>query len=182
MELFATILYAAAIISTGILLLTKRCGPKPEELFRIHETPLTAALGAALWAEAGIVLYFLFTHPERLAPSAQSKLNAYIFLFASAVLGCGMILYSFVKVILVFDDRVTYISIFGSDSTLKWNEIDEVKATQSKRLTLYQKDGIHFTVGGKPAPYHRFIKLACKKIPPEAGEDILASLKTAFKL
>ncbi len=182
MEIAVTILFAAVVIGTGIFVLMKKCDLQPGEVLRIRETPLTAVLGFALWVEAGIVLYFLFTRPEQLAPSAQSKLNTYIFLFASAAFGCGMVLYSFVKVILVFDDRITYISIFGVASTLKWDEIDEVKTTQSKRLTLYQKGGTRFTIGGKTDPYHRFIKLACKKIPAEAGEDVLAGLKTAFKL
>lgn len=181
MDVAAGILVAAAVLATLAVAVVKRVGPEQGELFRIRETPMTAVLGFALWAEAFVVLYFLLTQPERLAPSGQSRLNSYIFLAASAVLGGAMILYCFVKKILVFDDRVTYVSLLGQRKTIRWDEITEVKATQSKRLTLL-KDGAQFTVGGRAGAYHRFLKLAAKKIPPEAGEDVLAGLKAAYKL
>lgn len=182
MELAVGILVAAVALGTGAVAVAKRGGPEQGELFRIRETPMTAAMGLALWVEAFFLLYVLLTRPDQLAPSVRSRINAYLFLVVSAVLGGAMILYSFVKKILVFDDRVTYVSALGQRKTLRWDEIDEVRVTQTKRLTLLKKGGVQFTVGGRTEAYRRFIKFASKKVPPEAGEDVLAGLKTALKL
>lgn len=181
METATLILMAAVAAATLYFLFAKRV-PEQGELLRINEPPMTALLGFALWVEAGFVLYFLLTQPEHVAVSQQGRINAYIFLLASAALGGTMILYSFTKAILVFSDRVVYVSLFGRQETLRWEEIDEVKVTQSKRLTLLHKGGTQFTVGGKMESYREFVKLASKKIPPEAGEDILKELRIRLKL
>lgn len=181
METAVMVLMAAIAAATAYFLAAKRTPPQGE-LLRVTEPPMTALLGLALWLEAGIVLFFLLTQPNHVAVSQQGRINAYLFLLASAALGGAMILYSFVKVILVFPDRVVYVSWFGQQETLRWEEIDEVKATQSKRLTLIHRGGTQFTVGGRMDAYREFVKLAGKKIPPEAGEDILAGLKKRLKL
>jgi hypothetical protein len=181
METTVLCLMAAVVAITLLFLLVKRT-PKQGELLRIKEPPMTAWLGLVLWVEAGIVLYFLLTQPEHLVVSQQGRINAYIFLLVSAVFGGIMILYCFKKVILVFPDQVVYVSLFGQQETLRWEEIDQIKTTQSKRLTLIHKGGTQFTVGGKTEDYREFVKLASKKIPPEAGEDILQELRLRLKI
>lgn len=182
METAAMCLMAAAAAATVFFLVTGRAPRREGELLRVKEPPMTAAFGIALWLEAGIVLYFLLTRPERVAVSGQGRINACIFLVASAALGGGALLYAFVKAVLVFSDRVVYVSPFGRRKTLRWEEIDEVKAAQSKRLTLIHRNGVRFTVGGRMEAYREFVRLAGKKIPPEAGEDILSELRIRLKL
>lgn len=181
METTVWVLMAAIAAITLFFLIAKQT-PKQGELLRIKEPPMTALLGLVLWLEAGVVLYFLLNQPQQVAVSQQGRINAYIFLVASVAFGGAMILYCFKKVILVFPDRVVYVSMFGQQQTLNWEEIDQVKMTQSKRLTLIHVGGTKFTVGGKTESYREFVKLASKKIPSEAGEDILKDLRIRLKM
>ncbi len=175
-------LMLAILIAALFLLFTRRTPRREGELLRIYEPRITAALGVALFVEAGIVLYFLLTQPERVASSYTGQVNACIFLLASTAFGAAAFLYSFVKVVIVFEDRVVYVSILGREKSLRWGEIDKIKLTQSRRLTLLDREGEGFAVGGAASAYREFVRFASKKIPAEAGEDILAGLRTSMKL
>ena len=175
-------IFAFTIIGTLYMIISRRQKTLENELFRIKETYMTALLGLGLWAEAGAILYIMCTVPEKLAMTQTSTINTYIFLGASIILGAILNLYYFLKNIIIGETYITYVSILGSTTTFNWNEINKVKLSQGKRLTLISKNSNKFTVGGDKGPYKKFIIIALNKIKPEVGQDVLHHLKLAFKI
>ncbi|MEM1485776.1 hypothetical protein V6615_13035 [Oscillospiraceae bacterium PP1C4] len=182
MILFFFILFGAAVIVTAATISLKRCKPLEDELFRIREIPMTAVLGIALWAEAAGILYVLSTVPERLLTNQNASVNSYVFLTVSIILGSGMLLYRTVKIIIVCQNVVVYVSLLGKKTVLRWDEVSNLKLSHSKRLTMISEDGKKITVGGEKQSYGRFIILASQKLEPETGEEILVGLKSSLKL
>lgn len=178
------ILFILVVAATLILIATRR--PKkeqPGELFRIREISITSLLGLMLWLEAGFILYYGIMMPERLITSSQAEINVYIFLILSILAGAFMLLYYFVKCAIVTKDGVIGISPLGEKTVLKWKEVASLKLNTGKRLTLINKEATKkITVGGEQASYKNFLRIACKEIPPEAGDDILRGLKLSMKL
>lgn len=174
--------FAVVIIVTAVIIATRRCKRMPGELYRIREISMTAVLGALLWLEAGTILYYDLAIPQRLITNSNSQINVYIFLTLSILTGAGMLLYYFVKSIVVCEDSVTYVSFYGTTKILKWEEITEVRTNVGKRFVLIGKNNVKMTVGGQRKTYKEFIELACKKIRPEVGEDILIGLKKSLKM
>ncbi|MEH7248154.1 hypothetical protein V7114_15370 [Neobacillus niacini] len=178
------VLYVAIIIATIVVIFTRRVkGKQPGEILRVKEINITSLLGIFLLLEAGAILYYGLTTPERLITSSRAETNVYIFLLLSIGSGAFMQLYYFVKCCIITKDGVTGVSIWGRQTTLSWNEIASSHLTNGKRLTLTNKDGSKkFTVGGEKGTYKEFVKLASKNIRPEAGDDVLRNLKVSLKI
>lgn len=181
MLIFFTVLYAVVLLATAGIILLRR--PKKAEgaKFTIQEIPMTAGLGLFLWLEAGVILYYWYTVPERLVLSRNSQINVCIFLLLSALLGSGLLLYYFVKRIIVSESGVTYVDLFGRTEFLQWEKITSVKQSSGKRMVL-EGGETKFTVGGNRKGVIQFVKYAAGKIPPIAGDDVLRNMKKALKI
>ena len=79
-------------------------------------------------------------------------------------------------------DGVTYVSFLGQCKELDWEDVTEVKQSSGKRLVLAARDGTKITVGGSKNTYAEFIRLAARYIPPEAGDDVLRSIRASLKI
>jgi hypothetical protein len=171
------VLYGAVVILTLILTALWRVKPQEQELFRIKETPLTAVFGFLLWAECGIIMYYNLTSPEHLGTGQNVQINAWIFIAVSALLGSGVILYYFVKTIIVKEDGFIYVSILGKSTEMKWNDVHEVSRIHTKRIILKTRGGIKITIGGDIKNYKKFVSLASQKTNPEIGRDVFKTIK-----
>lgn len=147
----------------------------PKELFRVREIGMTSVLGALLWLEAGAILAYGITLPERLSGGFSSELNVFGFLALSILLGAYMQLYYFVKVIIVTEAGIVGVSVWGRKTVLEWQAVSEVRVSMLRRVTLAGSGG-SVTVGGEKKAYARFLKLAARKIQADTGNDILAGL------
>ncbi|MGE4485747.1 MAG: hypothetical protein AB7C97_11620 [Oscillospiraceae bacterium] len=182
MDIISMAVYILALLGTFVFVVTRRTGPGKDELFRIKETPMTALFGLMILIEAGFLQYFLITKPEQIVATGEGLRNAYLFLFISVALGCCLIMYAFVKTVIVTEKGVICVSLFGSHEEVDWNEIDGIELTRNNRLVLIKGKELKVTVGGDRESFKRFIKMADKKIRPEAGEDILLTLKEKYKV
>lgn len=145
------------------------------EIFRVREIGMTSVLGALLWLEAGAILAYGITLPERLSGGFSSDLNVFGFLVLSILLGAYMQLYYFVKAIVVTDAGIVGISVWGKQTVLEWQDISEIRVSMLRRVTLGGHNG-SVTVGGEKKAYARFLRLAVKKIQADTGNDILIGL------
>lgn len=181
MLIFFTALYAVVLLATVGIIVLRRPKNSPDAKFTIREIPMTAVLGLFLWLEAGVILYYWYTVPERLVRSRNSQINVCIFLSLSALLGSGLLLYYFVKRVIVSENGVTYVDLFGRSEFMQWEKITSVKQSSGKRMVL-EGGGMKFTVGGNRKGVIRFVKYATGKIPPIAGDDVLRNMKKALKI
>ena len=106
------------------------------EIFRVREIGMTSVLGALLWLEAGAILAYGITLPERLSGGFSSDLNVFGFLVLSILLGAYMQLYYFVKAIVVTDAGIVGISVWGKQTVLEWQDISEIRVSMLRRVTL----------------------------------------------
>ncbi len=181
MIMLICVLYAFLVVATFFIAFTRRSAPEAGEELRIREHWMTILLGAALWAEAGVLLFYAVTQPEAVFHSQNTVINTCIFLALSAVLGSGMILYGTVKCILVTKEHIVSVNLLGQRTTIAWNQISAVQQTAGKRMTLQDKNGEKISVGGNRAIFRSFVALASQRVPAVVAGDTIANLKTALK-
>ena len=98
------------------------------------------------------------------------------FAILSVAFGCGILLYTFLRKVIVYEDGFVFVSILGKEKRLLWKEITEIKVpTLSNKATFIGKN-TQISVGGEPKAYKAFLKIAMKYIKPEIGSDTLANL------
>ena len=184
MLIFISVIFAAVIAATAAPIITRREKRElPGERVRVREIGITALLGAMLWLEAAVILYYGYTQPQSLITSSRALVNMVIFLVLSIFLGAFMQLYYFVKCTIATDTEVLGVTAFGQRTALKWAEIDSLKLTTGKRLTMLDRSGTRkITAGGEKMEYRRFVKFASGKIPEKAGKEELRKLKNSLKL
>lgn len=170
------------IIITVVLLAAYPFKPMQGELYRIKETGMTAALGAFLWIEAGFIFYIGFTKPGSLITNLNSRINVYIFLTLSIFFGAAMLLYYFAKSVVVFEDKITFVSFYSKPITLRWEDIVKVNSSMGKRLVFLGKNNEKISIGGERKNFKEFIKLSYDKVPPRAGRDTLLGIKKSLKI
>lgn len=154
---------ALCMIGTVVFILFRRRKKDERELFRIRETKFTILLAVLLWTEALAVLYIVFLYPERLISNQNAVFNTLIFVAASVALGCALMLYCMVKLIVVYENTVLYISPLGVERSLDWAKV--AKASVSKNLTILEGEGIKIRVRGEKKSFKTFISVLEKKLP-----------------
>lgn len=178
------VLFAGIAAATGFMIWKGRVrGALPRETLRVKEISVTALLGAMLWLEAGTILYYGFTEPEHLITSGRAWINMLIFLTLSILAGSFMLLYYFVKCIILTEDGVTGVSWSGKRTVLSWAEIDGLSLGQGKRLTLSSsKTGERIVVGGEKGEYKEAVKVIFQKLPSRLGVNERKILKEYLHL
>lgn len=178
--LISVLLCIALVLAGSILIITKQQKKREDELLRLSETAFTAVMGGMAAVLGFFLLYAKYTDHT----VAGSDTTSYFFIGGFAVIcvgiGCGILLYTFLKKIIVFNDRILYVTIFGRHKEIYWNKISELRIPfMSNKVTIIGKN-TRFTVGGETKAYKKFIKIAKEKIITEVGSDVLEKLSGRF--
>jgi len=182
MRMIEILLAACAVLTVLFTLLCRRKERFADAQFVVKETPLTAVLGILLFAEAAFLCVLMERRGVTIDLSSAFGRNIAVFLAASALLGAFLFCYSLVRRVAVYADRLVFRSSFGSLFELRWEDVSAVKLTQTRRMKLANKEGAGFTVGGEKKGYSRFIVLASKLLPAQAGREIAQGLREQYKL
>ena len=180
MLLIAFLACVLLFVAAPILIKTRLPKKQADELLRLSETSFTAVLGLMLIALAFFLLYAKYSN----SALAGTDTNSYLFVAGFAILcsgsGSGILLYTFLKRIIVCEDRVMAVSLFGKIESLQWKGIIEVKASLlSRSVTLIGSDA-QLKVSGEPKAYKKFLEIAKKKIHRAAGSDVLEKQSERF--
>lgn len=174
--------FVVVLVATGIVIATRRLPPQPGEAIRVKEIGFTVLLALLLWLEAGMVLYYAFTVPERLFINQNSIINVSIFLLLSILIGAVAMLFYFVKCITADAEGVIYHSFWGVSSRIIWSEVTGFGKANGKRLTLMGKNNEKLTVGGDREKVKEFIKYAETYLPKDIDKEQLDLLKISLKM
>lgn len=174
--LISAVICIGLIVATSILITTKEPKKQKGELMRLSETKATSALGVLIIAMGFFILWMKYTNPA----IAGSDQTSYLFVSGFAVLcmavGCGMMLYTFLKKVVVLEDGIVFVNLLGGNKRMAWREITELKVPPlTNKLTLIGHH-THFTVGGEAKAYKAFLKIAKEHIKPEVSSDTLGNL------
>lgn len=181
LELLASLVCCIVFILADVILIIIRQPQKQKgELMRLSETAFTAVMGGMLVILGFFLLYMKYTDPTVAGADQTSYIFAAGFALVCITGGCGIMLFTFLKKIIVCEDRVLFITILGRCKELYWDEIAEIRVpVLSNKLTIIGKN-IRFTVGGEPKAYKKFIKIAQKKIKAEVGSSVFEKLSNRF--
>lgn len=176
------ILLTSAVVDTVLLVgtilqLTQNVSPRqPGELMRLLEPKVTAFMGALLIAMGYFILIMKYLNPTIAGNDQVSYIYVGGFSLICVGFGCGIMFYTFLKKVIVTEDRLIFVDMFGKRKEMYWKEITQVKVpTLTNNLTLIGREA-RYTVKGEPKAYKEFLKIAKEKIRKEIGSDTLENL------
>jgi heme/copper-type cytochrome/quinol oxidase subunit 2 len=165
------------VLGSIVLLLYRRSKKRETELVVLRETPFTAVWALFLILLSGVFSIAKLAGYEIGGTDRDSFIFAALFALLCASLGAFMLLFTFQKRIVAYEDRMLVIDILGREKTVPWICITRVQGNiMSKRLVFYVNEE-KIAVNGEMNSYKRFIALARKKIPAVAGADMLDELQ-----
>lgn len=169
---------AAAVLLIGTVIFILRSRYEGDGLMCLKETWMTAVMGAMLIAMGCWVLYMKWTD----AAVAGTDRTSYWFVAGFGLLcqlmGDFALLLTFVKRIVLFDDRVEAVSAFGRRQILYWEEIVRVEKPLTRRaFKLTDKNGGCITVSGDNKACSDFAAFAQAKVRAAQGSDLLRQVE-----
>lgn len=164
------------ILASTILIANKQPKKQKGELLRVSETTMTAVMGVLMFAMSYFILWMKYTQPMIAGTDQTSYLYIAGFAIICTAIGCGIMFYTFLRKVIVYEDSIVFVTIWGGHKKMFWNEVTEIKVPPlTNKATFFEKK-LHFTVGGEPKAYKAFLKIAKSKIKPEVGSDVLENL------
>lgn len=179
--LYAAIAVAALLLAATVYFCIKK---RPEGLSEVcvQEDWMTAVMGAMI-----IVLGILFAVMKLRDPALSgSDAMSYWYIAGFCVIGnlVGdyMLLYTFVKRVELYDDRVESVTAFGYVTTLRWGQIVQVKRPMMGRSTkLIGTKGTVISVSGSPKACDAFVDFARPKINSSQSGNLLKHVENRLK-
>lgn len=167
------------IFIAAIVLIKIRQPELPDnKLVVVKETIETGLLGLFCWLLGMALIIAKYFNPNLTGSDLQSYQYLAVFSIICSIIGHEILLYAYVKKVVVYEDRVEHYNARGVKKEIFWRDIVKVKSPfLSKRLTL-KTDSTSISVNGSPASYRKFSTIAEKKIPKTAELD---ELKRIFK-
>lgn len=180
--LYASVALAVLLLAGTIFLSIKK---RPEGLSDVcvREDWMTAVMGAMV-----IVLSFWFAimkiqDPALSGSDATSYWYIALFCVVGNLAGDFMLLYSFVKRVELYEDRVESVSAFGKVTTLGWGQIIQVKKPMMGRSTkLVSSDGTVISVSGAPKACDAFVDYARPRINSSQSGNLLKHVENRLKI
>jgi hypothetical protein len=167
------ILYSSLIAVTILSLVTlfwiknKSYNGEPV-LAGLSETPTTAMLA---YLCLGMSYFMLLVKITNATPSA-GKVSYWFFggfSIVSAVLGCFILLYTYVKKYIILQDKLVAVDMFGNTKNLFWKEIKSAKIPMLTRNIILKGEHQSFFIhSGNPKQYRNFVKVL-KDLVPEGA-------------
>jgi len=179
--LIISVVISVFCLAAAIYLIVKNNPKKQEkELLRLSETKFTVIM-------AGLIIFmgFALIAVKLIDPArGGSDTNSYLVVAGLALLcvvsGSGMLLFTLLKQIVVTEDGLHIVSMFGNAQEMPWKEITEIKLKPlSSKVTFVSKKN-SILVGGEPQTYKKFIAIAKTKIPARVSHDLLDKLNNRF--
>jgi hypothetical protein len=164
------------VLFTVISLTRKQPGTEKVELMRVSETKITAIMGYLLFAMGFFILCMKFLNPGIAGTDELSYLSVAGIALFSVAIGCGILFYTFLRKVIVYEDGFVFVSMFGKSKKIAWKEINEIKVPTLTNKATFLGKSTSITVGGETKAYKAFLKIAIKYIKPEVGCDTLATL------
>jgi len=161
--LYLITFFAFAIVSTTFVVVGKRRYRKIEkDVYVLRETLFTAVLGAGLWGEAVVLLYWSFVDGSRLLTSRNAVVNTVIFLIVSLLLGSFLMLYSLVKCYVFTQTGIYAFDILGRKRQILFQDITKITALTGKRLSIETRS-VKIILGGERRLMNETVKYLKKK-------------------
>jgi hypothetical protein len=174
--LTSAILCTILILATVFQIIRKQSKKLPGELLRVSETSVTAIMGFLLIAMGYLILIMKFIYPEMAGKDQTTYLYMGGFAVVCAVVGCGIMFYTYLRTVLVYEHGIVFVTLFGKNKKLNWKDITEIKVPPLTNKATLIGNNLSITVGGEPKAYKAFLKVAKKYVKPEIGSDILENL------
>lgn len=180
------ILYASCaaavilLIATILLIVKNRC--TDTGLVRVRETMMTAVMGVMCMALAVYITYLKLTDPTIAGTTENSYWFVAGFSLACHLMGDIMLLFTFVKRVVLFEDRIEDCSFFGKKQTMYWADIIKVeKPMTRKAYVLTDRDGNVISVSGDNKACKEFVDFAKSRIKSASGSNLLHQVEHRLK-
>ena len=174
--LVSAVICILLVLFTVIGLTRKQPGVEKVELMRVSETKVTAIMGYLLFAMGLFILYMKYLNPGIAGTDELSYFYVAGIALFSVAIGCGIMFYTFLRKVIVYEDGLVFVSMIGKSKKIFWKEIKEIKVPSLTNKATFIGKNASITVGGEPKAYKAFLKIAMKYIKPEVGSDTLATL------
>lgn len=148
----------------------------------VRETGATILLGAMLCA-LGIAVCILKLRDPTVSGTEESS---YLYLSGASLLcellGCYAVLFGAVKRILAYDDRVEYVSPFGTRKVIPWTEVVRCdKAVVGRTVKLISADKTVITVSGEPKQCEKLLEFTKNKTRKLSGRELLRQAEARIR-
>ena len=179
--LYASLAAAVILLIAAIVLMVKNRCTDPG-LVCVRETWMTAVMGVMLMAMGVFITVMKLTDPSVAGTDKSSYWFVAVFGLLCHLLGVFMLLYTFVKRIVLFEDRIEDCSPFGITRTMYWGDIVQVeKPVTRKAYILTDRDGNTISVSGDSKASKAFVDFARTKIKSAQGTNLLHHVERRLK-
>lgn len=104
------------------------------------------------------------------------------FCLVGNLMGDFLLLYTFVKRVELYEDRVESVSAFGKVTKLEWKQIVQVKKSMMGRSTkLIGKDDTVISVSGSPKACDAFVDYARPKVRAAQGSNLVKHVENRLR-
>lgn len=179
--LYASLAAAVVLLAAAIVLIVKNRCTDPG-LVCVRETWLTAVMGVMLIAMGIFITVSKLIDPNIAGTDERSYWFVAVFGLLCHLLGAFMLLYTFVKRIVLFEDRIEDCSPFGITRTMYWGDIVQVeKPLTRKAYVLTDRDGNTVSVSGDSKASKEFVDFARSRIKSAKGTNLLYQVEHRLK-
>ena len=127
------VIFIAAII----IIITRQPKLDGSELVVVSETIETGVLGVFSWLLGMALIIMKYLNSDLSGSDLQSYQFIAIFSIICSVIGHEILMYAYVKKVVVYDDRIEHYNLRGVKKAIYWKEIVKVKSPfLSKRVTF----------------------------------------------
>lgn len=179
--LYASLAAAVVLLIAAIVMMVKnRC--TDDGLVCVRETWMTAVMGVMLVAMGVFITVMKLIDPAVAGTDESSYWFVAVFGLLCHGLGAFMLLYTFVKRIVLFEDRIEDCSPFGITRTMYWDDIVQIeKPMTRKAYVLTDRDGNTVSVSGDSKASQAFVDFARTRIKSAKGTNLLYQVERRLK-
>ena len=179
--LYASLAAAVLLLAAAIVLMVKnRC--TDTGLVCVRETWMTAVMGVMLMVMGVFIAVMKLVDPAVAGTDDSSYWFVVVFSLLCHLMGAFMLLFTFVKRTVLFDDRIEDCSAFGFTRTMSWGDIVKVeKPVTRKAYVLTDRDGNVISVSGDSKAGREFAEFARTKIKSASGTHLLHQVERRLK-
>ena len=167
---------AALLIASTVLIIKRRC--KDTGIICIRETWMTAVLGVMV-----IALGFAFPVLKLMDGTlAGTDDQSYWFVIGFSVIchlmGDFVLLFTFLKCSVLFEDRAVEYGPFGHQNVIYWDDIVRVEKPMMKSAyVMTDRNGNTVHVSGDKKASQQFVEFAREKVKNASGSDLLRQVE-----
>ena len=179
--LIVSIVISAICLAGSIYLIVKKNPEKQQkELLRLSETKFTVIMAGLMILMGFALIVVKFMDPTRGGSDTLSYMVVALLALICVISGSGILLFTLLKQIVVTEDGLLIISVFGKSMDMPWKSITEIKLKPLSSKVKFISKQQSVLVGGDPHQYKKFIAIAKTKIPTRVSHDLLDKLNNRF--